>query len=154
MSRVSITAGALVCLMLAGIVSLPGGRSGEGRASVFAVVCAQAAAAGEGVFEAGVPPGMEETYRLGLHPLESRVPVMYTIHPCPHCVHLKEFLDRNRVRHVQVYVDDFEGPAREALMESLRSWNSRGSFPTLVTPDGRSVAGFREKAVKRLLGLP
>ena len=96
---------------------------------------------------------MEEIYRLGMNPQTSDVPVMYTIHPCPHCVHLKDFLDRNGVRFVQVYVDDFTGPARDALMDKVRTYDNRASFPTLVTPDGRSVVGFREKAVKRLLGM-
>ena len=96
---------------------------------------------------------MEEIYRLGMNPQSSDVPVMYTIHPCPHCVHLKDFLDRNGVRFVQVYVDDFAGPARDALMDKVATYDTRASFPTLVTPDGRSVVGFREKAVKRLLGL-
>lgn len=128
-------------------------RLGEGLSAVWSTARAQAAPAEKNVAETGIPAGMEEIYRLGMNPETSDVPVMYTIHPCPHCVHLKDFLDRNGVRFVQVYVDDFTGPAGEALMEKVRTYDNRASFPTLVTPDGRSVVGFREKAVKRLLGL-
>ena len=128
-------------------------QSSEGLPAVWSTARAQAADAENVVSETGIPAGMEEIYRLGMNPQTSDVPVMYTIHPCPHCVHLKDFLDRNGVRFVQVYVDDFTGPARDALMDKVRAYDNRASFPTLVTPDGRSVVGFQEKAVKRLLGM-
>ena len=66
---------------------------------------------------------------------------------------LKDFLDQHKISHVLEYVDDLDDPARKEIMNTLRSYNPRGSFPTLVVPDGRSVVGFREDAVKALLGL-
>ena len=101
----------------------------------------------------GIPEGMESLYQYGVDPRSGDVPVMYTLHTCRHCVRLKDFLDKRKVRHVLVYVDDFADPARKELMNTLRSYNPRGSFPTLVVPDGRSVVGFREEAVKAMLGL-
>ncbi len=101
----------------------------------------------------GIPPGLEEEYKNGVSPCESGMPVMYTLHTCRHCVHLKNFLDAHGIEHRLVYVDDFSDPARRQIMVALRSFNARGSFPTLVVPDGRSVAGFREEAVKKLFGL-
>lgn len=128
-------------------------RFGKGLSAIWSTTQAQAAPAENVASETGIPAGMEELYLIGMNPQTSDVPVMYTIHPCPHCVHLKDFLDKNGVRFVQVYVDDFTGPARDALMDKVGTYDTRPSFPTLVTPDGRSVVGFREKAVKRLLGL-
>ena len=101
--------------------------------------------------ESGIPEGREEEYRSGMEPCECGIPVMYTLHTCRHCVHLKNFLDENGVVHELVYVDDFADPARKALMAALRKFNPRGSFPTLVLPDGRSVVGFREAQVRDLL---
>ena len=101
----------------------------------------------------GIPEGMEALYRSGVDPCSGNVPVMYTLHTCRHCVRLKDFLDKRKISHVLVYVDDFDDPARKEIMNTLRSYNPRGSFPTLVTPDGRSSVGFREDAVKALLGL-
>ena len=102
---------------------------------------------------AGVPRGKEEDYRCGVDPCSCGMPVMYTLHTCRHCVRLKDFLDQRGIEHKLIYVDDFEDPARREIMATLRSHNPRGSFPTLVVPDGRSVVGFREEAVKTLLGL-
>ncbi|WP_418765989.1 glutaredoxin family protein [Mailhella sp.] len=101
----------------------------------------------------GIPQGMEEDYRCGVDPCGCGVPVMYTLHTCRHCVRLKDFLDQHGIEHRLIYVDDFKDSARRQIMTTLRSFNERGSFPTLVVPDGRSVVGFREEAVKDLLGL-
>ena len=105
------------------------------------------------VSEKGIPEGMDELYRCGVDPCSCGVPVMYTLHTCRHCVRLKDFLDRHGIEHRLVYVDEFENPARREIMATLRSHNPRGSFPTLVAPNGRSVVGFREDAVRELLGL-
>lgn len=107
-----------------------------------------AAAAGS-----GIPEGFEEEYQHGVAPCESGRPVMYTLHTCRHCVHLKDFLEANGIEHHLVYVDDFEDPARREVMATLRTYNPRGSFPTLVLPDGRTAVGFRESLVRELLGL-
>lgn len=101
----------------------------------------------------GIPQGMEEEYRCGVDPCGCGMPVMYTLHTCRHCVRLKNFLDQHGIAHRLIYVDDFTESARRQIMMTLRSYNERGSFPTLVVPDGRSVVGFREDAVKKLLGI-
>lgn len=101
----------------------------------------------------GIPEGMEEDYRCGVEPCSCGMPVMYTLHTCRHCVRLKDFLDGHGIKHKLIYVDEFSDPARKQVMATLRSYNPRGSFPTLVVPDGRSVVGFREEAVKELFGL-
>lgn len=101
----------------------------------------------------GVPAGLEEDYRCGVDPCSCGMPVMYTLHTCRHCVRLKDFLDNHGIVHRLIYVDDFADPARKQIMTTLRSYNPRGSFPTLVVPDGRSAVGFREEAVKTLLGI-
>ena len=105
------------------------------------------------VQDSGIPVGLEDDYRCGVDPCGCGVPVMYTLHTCRHCVRLKDFLDKNGIDHKLIYVDDFSDPARREIMTTLRSHNPRGSFPTLVVPDGRSVVGFREDAVRSLLGL-
>lgn len=103
--------------------------------------------------ETGIPHGMENLYHYGVDPCSAGMPVMYTLHTCRHCVRLKDFLVQHGIEHRLVFVDDFEAQARKEIMATLRTYNARASFPTLVMPDGRSVAGFREKAVKELLDL-
>ena len=96
---------------------------------------------------------LEEEYQLGIDPCASGKPVMYTLQTCLHCVHLKHFLDDHGISHHLVYVDDFEGDQRRELMAKVRSLNPRGSFPTLVLPDGRVSVGFRETQIRKLFDL-
>ena len=96
---------------------------------------------------------LEVEYQLGIDPCASGKPVMYTLQTCLHCVHLKHFLDEHGISHHLVYVDDFEGEQRRELMAKVRAWNPRGSFPTLVLPDGRVSVGFREAQVRKLFDL-
>ena len=96
---------------------------------------------------------LEVEYQLGIDPCASGKPVMYTLQTCLHCVHLKHFLDDHGISHHLVYVDDFEGEQRRELMAKVRAWNPRGSFPTLVLPDGRVSVGFREAQVRKLFDL-
>jgi len=103
--------------------------------------------------ERTLPQDTEEEYRIGMDPCSSGKPVMYTLQTCLHCVHLKHFLDKHGIECLLVYVDDFEGEQRRELMSKVRSFNPRGSFPTLVLPDGRVSVGFRETQVSKLLGI-
>ncbi|MBQ4325788.1 MAG: glutaredoxin family protein [Mailhella sp.] len=103
--------------------------------------------------EPGQSRDREEEYRLGMDPCACGAAVMYTLQTCLHCVHLKHFLDEHGIECRLVYVDDFEGEQRRELMQKVRSFNPRGSFPTLVLPDGRVSVGFREAQVRQLLGL-
>ena len=96
---------------------------------------------------------LEAEYLLGLDPCASGQNVMYTLKTCLHCVHLKQFLDKHGIECLLVYVDDFEGDRRRELMAMVRSFNPRGSYPTLVLPDGRVTVGYRENQVRQLFGL-
>ena len=100
----------------------------------------------------GIPEGREDEYKVGVDPLQSDKPVMYTLHTCRHCSRLKEYLAARGVFIQEVYLDDFAQPARKTLLDALKKYNPRCSFPTLVLPDGRFVIGFREEAVKKLFG--
>ena len=101
----------------------------------------------------GVPEGMSDEYAWAMAPQTCDRPVMYTLHTCRHCVRLKDFLAENGVTIREIYVDDFEDPARSAIMKKLRTYTPRGSFPTLVLPDGRTLVGFRIDRVRELFGL-
>ncbi len=102
----------------------------------------------------GIPAGLEKEYEAGTHPAEDGVAVMYSLTTCRHCVHLKDFLVRHDIPHRVVLVDKFSLQARSDIMAKLRFHNPRGSFPTLVAPGGKAVAGFRESEVRAALGLP
>lgn len=95
-----------------------------------------------------------DIYELGMRPGTDGQSVMYTVRTCRHCVRLKEFLDAHAIACHLVYVDDFRGARRKAMIEKVRALNPRGSFPTLVLPDGRVLVGFREQQIRAAYGLP
>ena len=107
----------------------------------------------KGSGEAEPARDLEAEFKLGMDPCASGQPVMYTLQTCLHCVHLKNFLNDHGIAHHLVYVDDFEGEQRRELMDKVRSLNPRGSFPTLVLPDGRVSVGFRVAQLRNLFGL-
>lgn len=138
LSSAVFVAGALCLAVFLSIRFLKKKKKGKSRKSVLS---------------SGIPEGMEENFRCGVDPCSFGIPVMYTLHTCRHCVKLKDFLDKHGIECRLVYVDDFSDPARKDIMTVMRSYNPRGSFPTLVIPDGRSVVGFREESVKNLFGI-
>ena len=110
--------------------------------------------AGAAGSETGAPVTRMEAYALGMQPGADGQSVMYTLRSCRHCVRLKKFLDAHHIPCRLVYVDEFKGAERAALMGRVRACNPRGSFPTLVLPDGRVVVGFREREIRAAYGLP
>lgn len=108
----------------------------------------------QGTSVAGVPARLAGMYEWGINPGSDGTSVMYTLRTCRHCVHLKNFLDKQGIACHLVYVDEFNGTARTEMMGKVRFHNPRGSFPTLVLPDGKVVVGFREHEVRAAFGLP
>ena len=80
-------------------------------------------------------------------------PVMlYTLSTCSHCKATKEFLNDCSVKYNFEDVDLLEGEERKAILEDVRKWNPKCSFPTIVIGD-KAIAGFREDEIKEALGI-
>lgn len=101
--------------------------------------------------EAKLTPEQSALLELGLHPGDDGIPLMYALETCRHCRKTREFLDENKVNYHLVYVDQFSGEARSNLMDKVRTYNPRGSFPTVVLPGGKTVVGFREQLLREAL---
>ncbi len=95
-----------------------------------------------------VPEEFEEEYNFGMSPIGAKNCTFYTLTHCVHCVRLENFLEKNEIPFETVLLDNFEGQARKNLMAQVRSFNPRGSFPTLVSPEGDVTVGFREWQVR------
>jgi len=50
-----------------------------------------------------------------------------------------------------VYVDLLDGEERERVLNEVERWNPRGSFPTLVIRDQKTIVGFQEKEIREAL---
>ncbi len=79
---------------------------------------------------------------------------LYALSTCVHCRHTREFLEANRVDFDCVYVDQLEGDERKQVMEQVREYNPRVSFPTMIISDGDVViVGFKKDDIIRALHL-
>ena len=77
---------------------------------------------------------------------------LYTLSTCSHCRATKEFLDDCSVKYDFEDVDLLEGEERKAILEDVRKWNPKCSFPTIVIGD-KVIAGFKEDEIKEALGI-
>lgn len=100
------------------------------------------------VEEVKVPPEFREEYNRGMHPQDYEDSTFFTLTRCAHCVRLERFLEAQEIPFTKILLDNFEGVARQQLMAVIRSYNERGSFPTLVSPDGDVAVGFREWQIR------
>ena len=78
---------------------------------------------------------------------------LYALSTCGWCNRTKELLRQLGVEFDYVYVDMLEGREREDAMNEVEKWNPRGSFPTLVVRNERSIVGFQEKEIREALGI-
>ncbi len=97
-----------------------------------------------------IPARFQYAYDHGMDPEAFKIPTFYTLTQCVHCGRLEKYLEVNRIPFTKVLLDNYEGLARRNLIEKLRSYNPRGSFPTLVSPEGEVSIGFREAQVKEI----
>ena len=77
---------------------------------------------------------------------------LYTLSTCSHCKATKEFLNDCAVKYDFEDVDLLEGEERKAILEDVRKWNPKCSFPTIVI-GGKVIAGFKENEIKEALGI-
>jgi glutaredoxin len=77
---------------------------------------------------------------------------VYTLSTCSHCKSTKKFLNECAVKYEFTDVDLLEGEERAAILEDVKKWNPRCSFPTIIIGE-RVIIGYRETEIKEALGL-
>jgi glutaredoxin-like protein NrdH len=78
--------------------------------------------------------------------------MMYTLSTCSHCKATKKFLGECGVKYEFTDVDLLDGEERAAILEDVKKFNPRCSFPTIVIGD-KVIVGFKEKEIREALGL-
>ena len=78
--------------------------------------------------------------------------MLYTLSTCSHCKATKEFLNDCSVKYDFEDVDLLQGEERKAILEDVRKWNPKCSFPTIVIGN-KVIAGFKEDEIREALGL-
>ncbi len=77
---------------------------------------------------------------------------IYSLTTCSHCKSTKKFLSDCSVMYDFVDVDLLEGEERKAILEDVKKFNPKCSFPTIIIGD-KVIVGFKEKVIKEALGL-
>jgi len=96
------------------------------------------------------PQGDPELYALGMNPVSEK-PIMYALTTCQHCKNTRKFLDANNVDYTVIYLDEYSGSQRSDLMVKVRTYNPRGTFPTIIVPGGKVIVGFRKQLMQEAL---
>ena len=77
---------------------------------------------------------------------------IYSLSTCSHCKSAKKFLSDCTIKYDFVDVDLLDGEERKAILEDVKKFNPRCSFPTIIIKE-KVVVGFKEEEIKEALGL-
>jgi glutaredoxin-like protein NrdH len=77
---------------------------------------------------------------------------IYSLSTCSHCKSTKKFLSDCTIMYDFVDVDLLEGKERKAILEDVRKFNPKCSFPTIIIGD-KVIVGFKENEIREALGL-
>ncbi len=77
---------------------------------------------------------------------------IFSLSTCSHCKSIKKFLGDCTVMYDVVDVDLLEGKERKAILEDVKKFNPKCSFPTIVIGD-KVIVGYKEDEIKEALGL-
>ena len=77
---------------------------------------------------------------------------LYSLSTCGHCKATKKYLGDCSIKYEFVDVDLLEGEERKAILEDVKKFNPRCSFPTIIIGE-KVIVGYKEDQIKEALGL-
>ena len=77
--------------------------------------------------------------------------MLYALSTCGWCAKTKDLLRELGVDFDYMYVDLLEDHEQDTVLNEIEKWNPKGSFPTLVIRDKKSIVGFREEEIRESL---
>lgn len=77
---------------------------------------------------------------------------LYSLSTCSHCKATKKLLGDCTIKYEFVDVDLLEGDERKAILEDVKKFNPKCSFPTIIIGE-RVIVGFKENEIKEALGI-
>ena len=77
---------------------------------------------------------------------------MYTLSTCSHCKATKRFLGECGIEFDFTDVDLLTGEERQAILEEVRNFNPKCSFPTIIIGE-KVIVGHKEDEIREALGL-
>jgi glutaredoxin-like protein NrdH len=77
--------------------------------------------------------------------------MLYALSTCGWCKKTRRLLNELGVEYHYVDVDLVKKDQQENVLDEVRGWNPRGTFPTLVIND-ECIVGYKEEKIKEVLG--
>jgi glutaredoxin len=77
---------------------------------------------------------------------------IFSLSTCSHCKATKKFLDECTIQYDFVDVDLTKGDERKAILEDVKKFNPKCSFPTIIIGE-KVIVGYKEDEIKEALGL-
>jgi len=77
---------------------------------------------------------------------------IYSLSTCSHCKAAKKFLSDCTIKYEFVDVDLLTGDERKAILEDVKKFNPKCSFPTIIIGE-TVIVGYKEKEIREALGL-
>jgi glutaredoxin len=77
---------------------------------------------------------------------------LFSLSTCSHCKSTKKLLDKCTVKYQFTDVDMLDGAERLAILDDVKKFNPRCTFPTIVIGD-QVIIGYHEDEIKRALGV-
>ena len=79
--------------------------------------------------------------------------LLYALSTCGWCKKTKDFLKNLGLEYSYIFVDLVDDKEKDKVMDDVRKWNPRCSFPTVVINDKKCIVGYKEDEIKEALGL-
>jgi glutaredoxin len=79
--------------------------------------------------------------------------LLYALSTCGWCKKTKDFLSILGVEFSYIFVDQVEDNEKDKIMDDVKKWNPRCSFPTVVINDDKCIVGYKEDEIKEALNL-
>jgi glutaredoxin len=77
--------------------------------------------------------------------------MLYALSTCVHCKMTKKLLSELGVAYDYLYVDQLSREEMDTVMKEVEKFNPRGSFPTLVINETKTIVGSRLDEIKEAL---
>ena len=75
---------------------------------------------------------------------------LYTLSTCVWCKKTKRWLEEEHLAYRYVDVDLEQVEEKKTVMEEVRRWNPKGSFPTIVINNRDCIVGFKPERLKEI----
>jgi glutaredoxin len=79
--------------------------------------------------------------------------LLYALSTCGWCKKTKEFLNKLGIEYSYIFVDLVNDSEKDKVMDDVRTWNPRCSFPTVVVNDEKCIVGYKEDEIKEAIGI-